>query len=152
MLEENISQEFRLRKINDIRNYLIEEMNQTELMSKKHEKFCRVSNYMDNSLLAISTITECVSISDFAPLVDIPIGITSSAIGSKICVITTGIKNCKSIIQNKRKKHNKKVLLAKSKLNRIVILISKALIDSNISHYEFVLIKNVLKEFYDMRE
>ena len=101
MIEENISQEFRLRKIDDWRNYLIEEMNQNELMSKKHEKFCRALNYMDNSLLAISAITECVSISDFAPLVDIPIGITSSAIGSKICVITTRIKNCKSIIKNK---------------------------------------------------
>ena len=76
-------------------------MNQNELMSKKHEKFCRALNYMDNSLLAISAITECVSISDFAPLVDIPIGITSSAIGSKICVITTRIKYCKSIIKNK---------------------------------------------------
>ena len=134
MIEENISQEFRLRKLDDLRNYLIEEMNQNELMSKKHEKFCTALNYMDNSLLAISTITECVYISDFAPLVDIPIGITSSAIGSKICVITTRIKNCKSIIKNKRKKYNKKVLLAKSKLNRIMVLISKALIDSNISH------------------
>ena len=45
-----------------------------------------------------------------------------------------------------------RVLLAKSKLNNIEVLISKALIDSNISHDEFVLINNVLKEFYDMKE
>ena len=32
------------------------------------------------------------------------------------------------------------------------VLISKALIDSNVSHDEFVLIKNVLKEFYDTKE
>ena len=44
------------------------------------------------------------------------------------------------------------VLLAKSKLNNIEVLISKVLIDSNISHYEFVLINNALKEFYDMKE
>ena len=44
------------------------------------------------------------------------------------------------------------VLLANSKLNSIEVLISKALIDSNISHDEFVLINNVLKEFYDMKE
>ena len=44
------------------------------------------------------------------------------------------------------------VLLAKSKLNNIEVLISKVLIDSNISHYEFVLINNVLKEFYYMKE
>ena len=44
------------------------------------------------------------------------------------------------------------ILLAKTKLNRIEVLISKALIDSNISHDELVLINNVLKEFYDMKE
>ena len=43
-------------------------------------------------------------------------------------------------------------MFAKSQLNRIEVLISKALIDSNISHDEFVLINNVLKEFYDMKE
>ena len=43
-------------------------------------------------------------------------------------------------------------MLAKSKLNSIEVLISKALIDSNISHDEFVLINNVLKEFYDMKK
>ena len=41
---------------------------------------------------------------------------------------------------------------AKSKLNNIEVLISKVLIDSNISHDEFVLINNVLKEFHDMKE
>ena len=43
-------------------------------------------------------------------------------------------------------------LLAKSKLNSIEVLISKALIDSNISHNEFVLIENVLKEYGNMKE
>ena len=45
------------------------------------------------------------------------------------------------------KKHNKIVLLAKSKLNTLAVLISKALIESNISHDEFVVIIDVLKEF-----
>ena len=44
------------------------------------------------------------------------------------------------------------ILLAKSKLNSIEVLISKALIDSNISHHEFFLINNVLKEYDDMKE
>ena len=43
----------------------------------------------------------------------------------------------KSIIKKKEKKHDKIVLLAKSQLNSIEFLISKALNDSNISHYEF---------------
>ena len=53
-------------------------------------------------------------------------------------IITAGIKKCKSISKKKEKKHNKIVLLAKTKLNTIEILISKALIDSNFYHYEFV--------------
>ena len=82
-----MNQEFRLKKIDEIRNYLIEEINRNELMSKKHKKPCRVLNYIDHSFIVISTITGCVSISAFASLVGIPIRITSSAIGLKICVI-----------------------------------------------------------------
>ena len=43
-------------------------------------------------------------------------------------------------------------MLAKSNLNSIELLISKALPDSIINHDEFVLIDNELKEFYDMTE
>ena len=91
MPEENMNQEFRLKKIDEIRNYLIEEINRNELMSKKHKNYCRILNYIDHSLIAISTITGCVSISTFASLVCIPIRITSFAIGLKNCVITAGI-------------------------------------------------------------
>ena len=80
---ENMNEEFRLKKIDEIRNYLIEEINQNELMSKKNRKVCRVLNYIDHSLIAIFTITGCVSISAFTSLVAIPIGITRSAIGLK---------------------------------------------------------------------
>ena len=43
-------------------------------------------------------------------------------------------------------------LLAKSKLNRIEVLLSKALIGSNISHDEFVLINIALKEYDKIKE
>ena len=66
-------------------------------------------------------------------------------------MITAGTKKYKSIIQ-KEKKHNKIVLLAKNKLNVIEVLISKALIDSNISHDEFASVNNVLKEYDDAKE
>ena len=69
-----------------------------------------------------------------------------------ICEINAGIKKYKSIINKKKKKHNRGVLLAKSKLNSIEVLISKTLIDSSISHDEVVLINNVVKEIYDMKE
>ena len=56
------------------------------------------------------------------------------------------------MIKKKKKKHDKIVLLAKSRLNNIKLWLPKVLVDSNISHNEFVLINNVLKEFYDMKE
>ena len=94
--------------------------------------------------------TGCVSISAFASFVGIPIGITNSAVGLKNCLITPGNKKYNSIIKKKgkkkKKKHDKIVLFAKTELNSIQVLISKALIDSNTSHDEFVLINNVLQK------
>ena len=121
-------------------------------MSKKHEKVCRVLIYIDHSLIVISTISGCVSISAFPSLFGISIGITSSVIGLKVCAITLRIKKCKSIIKKKKKKHDKIVLLGKSKLSSIEILISLTLIDSNIIHDKLVWISNVLKKFYDTKE
>ena len=152
MPEENISQEFRLKNIDETRNYLIEEINQNELVSKSHKKVYIVLNYIGHLLILISTVNECVSISAFASLVGIPIGITSSAIGLNICGITAGIKKYKSIIKRKKNKHDKILSLAKSKLNSTVVLISKALIDLNISHDEFLLTNNVPKELDDTKE
>ena len=103
-------------------------------------------------LILASTVTGCVLISAFASLVAIPVGITSSAVGIKICSVTVRIKKCESIIKKKKKKHDKIVLLAKSKLNGIDVLISKALIDSYISYVEFVSVNNVWREYYEMKE
>ena len=147
-----MSQEFRLKNIDETRNYFLEEIKQTELMSRKHKKVCTTLNYIEHFLILASTITGCILISAFASLLGIPIGITSSAIGLKICAITARIKKYKSIIKKKKKKHDKIVLLAKSKLNSIEVLISKDLIDSVISYDEFVLANNVLKEYNTMKE
>ena len=149
MAEENISQEFRLKNIYETRNYLIEEIKRNELMSKKHKKICTTVNYIEHFILA-SAITGCVSISTFAFLIGISIGIVSSAIGLKVSAITAGIKRYNSIIKKKKKKHDKIVSLAKSTLNRIEVLISKSLIDSDISHDKFVSINHVLKEYEEI--
>ena len=146
-----MSQELRLKNIDETRSCFLEEIEQNELMSRKHKKFCTTLNYIENFLMLTSTITGCISISSFASLLGIPIGITSSAIGLKICAVTAGIKKYKSIIKKRKKKHNKVKLLAKCKLNNIEVLISKVLIDSNISHDKFVLINNVLKEYDNMK-
>ena len=121
-------------------------------MNRKHKKVCTTLNYTEHFLILTSTITGCISISAFASLLYISVGITSCAILLKICAVTAGIKMFKSIIKKKKKKNDKMVLLAKAKLNSIEVLIFKVLINSNISHDEFVLINNVLKEYDDMRE
>ena len=54
-----MNQEFGLKKVDEKRNYLVEGINRNEIMNKKHKK---VSNYIDHSLIATSTVTECVSI------------------------------------------------------------------------------------------
>ena len=122
-------------------------------MLKKHKKIWKTLNYIEQLFILASTVTGCVSISPFACLVDIPVGSTSSAVELKICIKTTQErKNYKSINKKKKKKHDKIVSLAKTKLTMIAVLISKALIESYISHDRFVLINNVLKEYDDMKE
>ena len=92
---------------------------------------------MISLLILISTISGCISISGFASLVGVSIRTRRSTIGWKICVITVGTKKYQSIIK-KKKEHDKIVLLAKSKLNSIEVLISKATIGSNIVHDEWI--------------
>ena len=70
-------------------------------MNQKYKKTFKYLNYVEHLSLLVSTITRCVSISVVASLVCVPVGITSSAIGIKICAITAGIKKYISIIKTK---------------------------------------------------
>ena len=99
MSEENISQKCRLGNIDERRRCFIEELNQNELMSKKHKKFFEILNYIEHLLVLVSIVTGCVSISVFLSLVGIPIVITRSAIRLKICAITAEIEKYKLIIK-----------------------------------------------------
>ena len=76
--------------MDETRNYLIKEINQNELIGKKHKKICTTHNYIENFLILSPTITGCISISAFVSLIGIPVGITSSAVGLKICAIASG--------------------------------------------------------------
>ena len=134
MDEGNLSQEFRLKNTDKTRNCLTEEIDRNELMIEKHKKVCATLNYIEHFLILGSAFTGCVSISVFASLVGIPIGITSSSIRLKICPITAAIKIYKSIIKKKKKNPNKIAFLPKSNLNSIEVLIPKASIYSFISH------------------
>ena len=83
---------FRLEKIDEAGNYLLEEINHNDLMSEKHKNTSKYLNYVEHLLILASTVTDCVAISAFASLDCVPVGITSSAVGLKICAITAGIK------------------------------------------------------------
>ena len=84
----SMNQKFRLKNIDETRNCLLEEIKQNALMSWRHKKVFTTLNYIEHSLILASTITRCISISAFASLLDIAIGITSSAIELKIWAIT----------------------------------------------------------------
>ena len=121
----NYKKNIKLKNIDETRYYFLEEIEQSEVMGRKHKKVFTILNYIENFLILASTITGCISISAFASLFGIPIGITNSAIGFQICAIAARIQKYKSIIKKKKKKHDKIVFLAKSKLNSIEVLISK---------------------------
>ena len=62
-------------------------------MSEKQKKVSITQNYIEHFLILASTITRCISVSAFASLLGIPIGIVSPAIGLKICAIAAGKKS-----------------------------------------------------------
>ena len=134
---------FRLDEINKIENYFIEEINQRKSCSRKLNKYVAVFDYIDQALIVLSATSSGVSIISFTSIIGAPVGIASASF-TLIFSLTTGIvKKLLNITRNKKKKYDKILMLAKSKLNSIETLISQALIDMDINHEEFI---TILKE------
>ena len=132
-----------LDEISKIENYFDEEINQRKSCSKKLSKYVAAFDYIDQALIVLSATSSGVSIISFTSIVGAPVGIASASF-TLIFSLTTGIvKKLLNITRNKKKKHDKILMLAKSKLNSIETLISQALIDLEISNEEFI---TVLKE------
>ena len=91
--------EFKLKKVDERRNYLLDDIKHNDLISQKYKKICKYLNYVKHLLILASTTTGGVSISAFTSLVCVPVGITSSAVEINICAITAGNKKYKSIIK-----------------------------------------------------
>ena len=90
-------------------------------------------DYIDKVIIALGPTSGGVSIILFTSVVGAPVGIAIASF-TLIFSLTTGIiKKLPSITRNKKKKHNKILMLPKSKLNSI-----GTLIDTEISHEEFV--------------
>ena len=134
MAKENVGLDFRQKNIYEARNDLSDDVKHNDLVNEKHKKVCRALNYFEHFLVFVSAFKGCVSIPAFASVIGVPVAIVSSAVGIKIYEVTAGIKKYKSIKKKKRKNHDKIELLVKTKLNKIEVLISKALIDLYINH------------------
>ena len=132
---------FRLYEIKKVDNYFINQINETKSCCKKLNKYVTIFNYIDKILIVLSATSGGVSIISFLSVIGASAGIASASL-TLIFSLTTGIvKKLLDITRKKNKKHDKIIMLAKSKFNGIVTLISQALID--ISHEELI---TILKE------
>ena len=140
---------FRLDEISKIESYFIDVINRRKSCSQKLSKYVTTIDYIDKSLIVLSATTGEVSIISFTSIIGAPVGIASASF-TLIFSLTTGIvKKLLNITRKKKKKHDKILMLAESKLNSIDKLISQALIDMDISHKDFFVILKE-KDRYEM--
>ena len=113
------------------------------MCSKKLSKYATVFYYIDKVLNVLSATRGWVCIISSVSVVGAPVGIAGASF-TLILSLTTGInKKLLSITRNKNKKHDKILVLAKSKCKSSEALVSQPLIDMEIIHKEFV---TILKE------
>ena len=143
---------FRLDEISKIENYFHEEINQRKSCSKKLSKYVAAFDYIDKILIVLSATTGGVSICSFTSVVGAPVGIASASFTLIFSLTTAIIKKLLNTTRNKKEKHDKIFLLAKSKLNNIETLISQALIDMKISHEECIAILKEKDKYEKMKE
>ena len=128
---------YRLDEINKIRDHFNNEIKERKDIIKKLNKYLVSFDYLDKIVIALSASFGTLSIASYASVVGTPAGIAGSSL-TLIFTIGTGIsKSLLKVTKKIKKKHNKIIALAKSKLSDIETLLSSALNDSKISHEEF---------------
>ena len=85
-------------------------------MSKKLSKYISFFDYFYKTLIVLSVTNGGVSIASFATVTGAPIGITSASLSLAFSLCTGLVKKLLKATRNKKKKHNKIVILARSKL------------------------------------
>ena len=146
----NDQQQFRLNKSNQIKDYLVAEIKERELMSKRFDKYITSFDYFDKSLIVLLVTTGSIFITSFASVIGAPIGIVSFSLAFSI--FTGIVKKLLKTTRTKNKKHNKIVMLASSKLNSIENKISETLINNEISHEDFKTIINEERKYPELKE
>ena len=121
-------------------------------MSKRLSKYIASFDYFDNSLIVLSVKTGSISIASFASVIGAPVGITSASFSLAFSICTGIVKKLLKTTRSKKKKHNKIVMLARSKLNSIESKISEALINNEIGHEDFMTIINEEEKYRELKE
>ena len=121
-------------------------------MSKRLTKYIASLDYFEKSLIVLSVTTGSISIASFATVIGAPVGMMSASFSLAFSITTGFVKKFLKTIRNKKKKHNKIVMLARSKLNSIESKISEALINNEISHEDFMTIINEEKKYRELKE
>ena len=145
-------QKCRLNKINEIKYYFIAEIKQREQMSKSLSNYIASFDYLDKSLIVLSVSTCSIYIASFPTVIGATVGIMSATCSLAFSIKTGFVKTFLKTTRNKKKKHNKIVMLARSKLNSIESKISEALINNEISHEDFMTIINEEKKYRELKE
>ena len=128
---------YRLNEINNIKEYFKAEIKEKKDIVKKISEYIAAFDYADKVFITLSASFGTLSIASYEAVVGIPAGIAGAS-STLIFTVTTGIvKTLLNITRKKKKKRNKIIALARSKLNIIENLISQALIDFEITHEEF---------------
>ena len=134
---------YRVNEINKTRDYFNNDINERKDIIKKLNKYIVSFDYLDKIFIVLSASFSTLSIASHATVVGLPVGIAGSSL-TLIFTVSTGInKSLLKVTKNRKKKHNKIIALAKSKLSTIDTLLSSALNDSKISHEEFT---NIITE------
>ena len=145
-------QQFRINKINEIKDYFIAEIKERELMSKRLSKYIASFDYFDKSLIVLSVATSSISIASFATVIGAPVGIISASCSLAFSITTGFVKELLKTTRKKKKKPNKIVMLARSKLNSIESKISEIFINNEISHEDFMTIMYEEKKYRELKE
>ena len=109
-------------------------------MSKGLSKYIASSDYFDKSLIVLSATSGSISIASFTTVIGTPVGIASASLSLPFSLCTGLVKKLLKATRNKKKEHNKIVMLTRTKLNSIESKISEALMNNQISHEDFMTI------------
>ena len=148
----NNQQQVRLSKINEIKDYFVAEIKERKLMSKRFSKYIASFDYIDKFLIVLSAASGRISIASFATVTRAPVGIASASLSHAFSISTGIVKKLLKATRNKKKKHNKNVMSARSKLNSIESKISEVLMNNEISHEDFMTIIDEEKNYQELKK